>query len=206
MIKYMYKNGSKLIKLYRKQENNMNKTAVAHRDNWKNEPMPDQHDTFILYRSFDKQEMMALRRGNIPQSMEDKWFWYMEDDTLWASFNEARQQFYDKRKEFFKQRNEAFKESVAKKEALIEEAKKISDTADYGRENTDRMKQLDKEWTAAGYSGKTDNDRLWKEFNDAKAVFWNGKRDRAMKRISDSLESKITMILHTGLTSRMRRI
>ena len=62
----------------------MNKTAVAHRDNWKNEPMPDQHDTFILYRSFDKQEMMALRRGNIPQSMEDKWFWYMEDDTLWA--------------------------------------------------------------------------------------------------------------------------
>ena len=124
-----------------------------------------------------------------------------EDDTLWASFNEARQQFYDKRKEFFKQRNEAFKESVAKKEALIEEAKKISDTADYGRENTDRMKQLDKEWTAAGYSGKTDNDRLWKEFNDAKEVFWNGKRGRAMKRISDSLESKkmeLTKLKHNN--------
>ena len=26
----------------------------------------------------------TLRRGNIPQAMEDKWFWYMEGSTLWA--------------------------------------------------------------------------------------------------------------------------
>ncbi len=28
--------------------------------------------------------MAALRRGHIPQEMEDKWFWYMEGDTLYA--------------------------------------------------------------------------------------------------------------------------
>ena len=47
-------------------------------------PMPEMHDTFVLKRSFSDEEMDALRRGNIPQSMEDKWFRYMEGSTLWA--------------------------------------------------------------------------------------------------------------------------
>ena len=46
--------------------------------------MPDQHDTFIFQRPLTSQQMAALRRGNIPQEMEDKWFWFMEGDTLFA--------------------------------------------------------------------------------------------------------------------------
>ena len=60
------------------------KTGVACRDDWKTKPMPDQHETFVLDRSFSDAEMDALRCGNIPQAMEDKWFWYMEGPTLWA--------------------------------------------------------------------------------------------------------------------------
>jgi len=63
---------------------NENKTRVARRDDWKTKPMPKQHDTFVLNRAFSDKEMDALRRGNIPQAMEDKWFWYMENSTLWA--------------------------------------------------------------------------------------------------------------------------
>ena len=61
-----------------------NKTNVAHRDDWKAESMPQQHDSFVLARSFSDEEMDALRCGNIPQTMEDKWFWDMEGSTLWA--------------------------------------------------------------------------------------------------------------------------
>ena len=61
-----------------------NKTGAARRDDWKTEPMPERHETFVLRRSFSDAEMAALRRGNIPQAMEDKWFWYMEGSTLWA--------------------------------------------------------------------------------------------------------------------------
>ena len=61
-----------------------NKTGVARRDDWKKVPMPEQHETFVLNRTFTKEEMDALRRGNVPQAMEDKWFWYMEGETLWA--------------------------------------------------------------------------------------------------------------------------
>ncbi len=61
-----------------------NKTRIARRGDWKNKPMPGQRETFVLKRAFSDEEMNALRRGNVPQGMEDKWFWYMEGETLWA--------------------------------------------------------------------------------------------------------------------------
>ena len=61
-----------------------NKTSIARRNDWKTEPMPQQHETFVLNRSFSDEEMAVLRHGNVPQAMEDKWFWYMEGSTLWA--------------------------------------------------------------------------------------------------------------------------
>jgi len=65
-------------------EDNRNTAGIACRSDWKTEPMPKQHDTFILNRHFSEEEMETLRCGNIPKAMEDKWFWYMEDSTLWA--------------------------------------------------------------------------------------------------------------------------
>jgi O-acetyl-ADP-ribose deacetylase (regulator of RNase III) len=58
--------------------------AVACRGDWKSFAMPALHDTFILEQEFTPEQMKALRRGNIPRGMEDKWFWYMEGSTLWA--------------------------------------------------------------------------------------------------------------------------
>ena len=46
--------------------------------------MPPQHDTFLFRRPFTAQQMAALRRGHVPRGMEDKWFWFMEGDTLFA--------------------------------------------------------------------------------------------------------------------------
>lgn len=66
------------------KEDSKRKIGVARRTDWKTEPMPEQCETFVLHRRFRDEEMIALRRGNIPQSMEDKWFWYMEGSTLWA--------------------------------------------------------------------------------------------------------------------------
>ena len=63
---------------------NKNKTEIAHRGDWKTEPMPEQHETFVLNRSFSDEEMKALNCGHIPQAMEDKWFWYVEGSSLFA--------------------------------------------------------------------------------------------------------------------------
>ena len=61
-----------------------NRIRIARRGDWKTEPMPSQHDSFVLDRSFSEAEMAVLRCGHVPQAMEDKWFWYMEGSTLWA--------------------------------------------------------------------------------------------------------------------------
>ena len=57
---------------------------IAERNDWKRLDMPEQHETFLFRRPFTAQQMAALRRGNIPQEMEDKWFWFMEGNTLFA--------------------------------------------------------------------------------------------------------------------------
>lgn len=57
---------------------------IADKNDWNTSDMPMTHDTFILNRSFTDSQMKALRKGNIPQEMEDKWFWYMEYNTLFA--------------------------------------------------------------------------------------------------------------------------
>ena len=60
------------------------KYKVADKNDWNHSEMPERHDTFILHREFTADQMATLRRGNVPQGMEDRWFWYMENDTLFA--------------------------------------------------------------------------------------------------------------------------
>lgn len=57
---------------------------VAEKSDWKTEEMPEEHAVFLLKRSFTEEQMNNLRHGNIPAAMEDKWFWYMDGDTLYA--------------------------------------------------------------------------------------------------------------------------
>ena len=57
---------------------------VAEKSDWNTHEMPVEHESFILQRHFNDHQMEMLRRGHIPEEMEDKWFWYMEGDTLYA--------------------------------------------------------------------------------------------------------------------------
>ena len=60
------------------------KYTVAVKSDWKTQEMPACCEHFILNRAFSDQQMHALRKGNIPRQMEDKWFWYMEGNILYA--------------------------------------------------------------------------------------------------------------------------
>ena len=57
---------------------------IAERSDWKTMEMPEKNEHFTLKRDFTKEQMESLRRGNIPQQQEDKWFWYMDGNTLYA--------------------------------------------------------------------------------------------------------------------------
>ena len=112
------------------------------------------------------------------------------DEDLWSKFSAIRQEFFAKRKAFFSERSAQWKTSIEAKKNLIEEAKKIAATGIFSKENTERMKTLDKEWKTAGYSGKDNNDKLWNEFSVAKEAFWDAKKAIATKRIQDQIDAK----------------
>lgn len=60
------------------------KTVPAVKSDWKTVEMPEEHEIFTLHRALSEKEVAVLRMGNIPQEMEDKWFWYCEGNTLYA--------------------------------------------------------------------------------------------------------------------------
>lgn len=112
------------------------------------------------------------------------------DDALWAEFSGLRKSFNEQRNTYFHERSAEWETSINKKKELIEKAKEIADRKDYSKEATEEMKQLDRDYRAAGFSGKEKNDALWEEFSSAKEVFWNAKHDQAMERFKTLLEKK----------------
>lgn len=49
---------------------------------WKVEELPLKRATIALDRAFSAEEMRQIRMGVIPRQMEDKWFIYWKDNTL----------------------------------------------------------------------------------------------------------------------------
>ena len=50
---------------------------------WRTKALPDRHTTLRLDRAFSSQEVERIRLGVIPVQMEDKWFIYWKDDSLY---------------------------------------------------------------------------------------------------------------------------
>ena len=54
----------------------------ATKADWQTEDLPAASTTIRLDRRFDARELEQIRFGSIPEEMEDKWFLYWQDNTL----------------------------------------------------------------------------------------------------------------------------
>jgi hypothetical protein len=50
---------------------------------WETKALPSKRTTIHMDRAFSLQEMKLIRRGLVPEQMEDKWFIYWKDDALY---------------------------------------------------------------------------------------------------------------------------
>lgn len=50
---------------------------------WKAEPLPDSVAALAYTRRFSADEFERLRRGLVPEAMEERWFVVWHDDALW---------------------------------------------------------------------------------------------------------------------------
>ena len=57
---------------------------VVLQTDWDTKPMPEKHEEFILKRDMSMEELEILKQGHIPERMEDKWFWYYQDGSLYV--------------------------------------------------------------------------------------------------------------------------
>ena len=97
------------------------------------------------------------------------------DDELWEEFRAVKDEFYEKKRLFFEELDKSNAEKRAKKEDIVERAKKVIENENV-REANQQMDALRKEWKEVGYSGKGD-DYLWKDFTKVMDEFQEKKKE-----------------------------
>lgn len=126
-----------------------------------------------------------------------------KDKELWDEFNGIRREFRNRRKADLDDRRAKARENAKAKQAIVDEAKQIAESGSYTRENSDRMRQLDKDYKAIGFAGKPANDELWAAFSEAKKSYWDGnnafrdaQRRKRSERLQEVVERKSDQIEH----------
>lgn len=65
-------------------ENETEKRIRAVKTDWETKKMPFLRSRFTVRKALTPAQKERLRCGHIPREMEDKWFWYMEGNKLYA--------------------------------------------------------------------------------------------------------------------------
>jgi hypothetical protein len=93
------------------------------------------------------------------------------DELLWKRFSKAREAFNRRRGAHFADLDRQRSTAKARKEELVLEAEKLSDSEDWGP-TAARFRDLMTEWKAAGRAQKDADDTLWQRFRTAQDAFF----------------------------------
>lgn len=125
------------------------------------------------------------------------------DKALWDEFNSIRRDFRNRRKADLDKRRATTQANAKAKGEIVAEAQAIAEAKAYTKENSDRMRQLDKDYKAIGFAGKPANDTLWADFTAAKNAYWNGnsehldeRRRQRAERLQEVMDRKEDQIEH----------
>ena len=88
------------------------------------------------------------------------------DEYLWKDFARVLDEFREKKKERQSEMVKIFEERVAKKEALIKQAKILLANSEFTAEEVEKVKALRNEYKAIGFAGKEKDDDLYQRFNE----------------------------------------
>lgn len=78
-------------KLFNGENPMPDKTQVATKNSWKIMDMPDENFTMLINEIISKEAMHIIKYGHIPETMEDHWFMYCDENTIryyrsWTGF------------------------------------------------------------------------------------------------------------------------
>ncbi len=99
------------------------------------------------------------------------------EEGLWESFNELRQDFYNRQNEYYHHVKEVEDDHLSKKKQLIKEAEEILNAKRFTKEDSAQMKQLGVNWKEIGFSGRKNEEKVWKEFRSIMDRYFDGLKE-----------------------------
>lgn len=103
------------------------------------------------------------------------------DDALWKRYSKARENFNRRRGAHFADLDRERGAAKARKEELVEQARALSSSTDWGP-TAGAFRDLLVEWKAAGRAPRDADDALWKNFKAAQDVFFAARNAAASER------------------------
>lgn len=98
------------------------------------------------------------------------------NNEIFDRFRAACDRFFQAKTAYFKANREKLSANLAAKNALIEKAKALKDSTDWGA-TTNKFVELQKEWKTIGPVAHKISDTIWKRFNDACNYFFDKKNE-----------------------------
>lgn len=133
------------------------------------------------------EEVKAAIKSENPKNLQNKMNEFFErfkntgradkeqDDALWAEFKTLQKEAREKVNSHYKAIREEFSTRKARKQELIEEAKKALEIVNV-KEAGKKIDELMEEWKKVGFAGKENDDALWKEFSDIRKEYYAKRR------------------------------
>lgn len=88
------------------------------------------------------------------------------NEETWAAFKDAVRKFNSSKNSFYKDIKKDQQDNLNRKQALVEKARSLQDSEDFGA-TTPVMKQIQDEWKTIGHVPRKYSDTVWKEFKAA---------------------------------------
>ena len=88
------------------------------------------------------------------------------EKAVWERFRASCDKFFTRRQDDLKQRKQDWTENLKRKEALVAEAKQLSESTEW-EQAASRIKKLQVDWKTIGPVKKSKSDAIWNEFRAA---------------------------------------
>jgi hypothetical protein len=115
------------------------------------------------------------------------------EKAVWERFRAACDRFFTRRQDDLKQRKQDWSENLKRKEALVAEAKQLSESTEW-EQAASRIKKLQVEWKTIGPVKKSKSDAIWNEFRGACDLFFERFKNRDQVALQGKMADRETAV------------
>ncbi len=115
------------------------------------------------------------------------------EKAVWERFRAACDKFFTRRQEDLKQRKQDWTENLKRKEALVAEARQLSESTEW-EQAASRIKRLQVEWKTVGPVKKSKSDAIWNDFRAACDLFFERFKNRDQVALQGKMADRETAV------------